>query len=73
MYSLPGSSVYGILQLRILEWVAILSPENLPDQNRIGSPELQMNSLPSESPGKPSNSITSINISTNNPPLMSAY
>ena len=23
-YSLPGSSVYGILQARILEWVAIL-------------------------------------------------
>ena len=22
-YSLPGSSVYGILQARILEWVAI--------------------------------------------------
>ena len=23
-YSLPGSSVYGILQTRILEWVSIL-------------------------------------------------
>ena len=25
VYSLPGSSVHGILQARILEWVAILS------------------------------------------------
>ena len=25
-YSLPGSSVYGILQARILEWVAIPFP-----------------------------------------------
>ena len=27
----PGSSVYGILQARILEWVAIPSPRDLPD------------------------------------------
>jgi len=27
----PGSSVNGILQARILEWVAIPSPEDLPD------------------------------------------
>ena len=27
----PGSSVYGILQARILEWVAIPSPGDLPD------------------------------------------
>ena len=27
----PGSSVHGILQARILEWVAIPSPEDLPD------------------------------------------
>ena len=26
-----GSSVYGILQVRILEWVAIPSPEDLPE------------------------------------------
>jgi len=30
-YSLPNSSVYGILQARILEWVAIPSLEDLPD------------------------------------------
>ena len=28
---LPDSSVHGILQVRILEWVAISSPERLPD------------------------------------------
>ena len=30
-HSLPGPSVHGILQARMLEWVAI-SPEDLPDQ-----------------------------------------
>ena len=32
-WSPPGSSVHGILQARILEWVAVpfLSPGNLPD------------------------------------------
>ena len=30
-YSLPGSSVQGILQARILEWVAMLSSGHLPD------------------------------------------
>jgi len=29
--SLLGSSVHGILQVRILDWVAMLSPEALPD------------------------------------------
>ena len=29
--SLPGSSVHGILQARILEWVACPPPEYLPD------------------------------------------
>ena len=28
--SLPGSCVHGILQARILEWVACLPPGNLP-------------------------------------------
>ena len=32
LYSLPGSSVHGILQARILEWAAVLSPpRDLPD------------------------------------------
>ena len=30
--SLPGSSVHGILQARILEWVAISSSGDLPNQ-----------------------------------------
>ena len=30
-YSLPGSSVHGILQARILEWAAISSLGDLPD------------------------------------------
>ena len=29
--SLPGSTVHGIFQARILEWVAIPSPGHLPD------------------------------------------
>ena len=31
VYSLPGSSVHGILQARTLEWVAIPFSGNLPD------------------------------------------
>ena len=50
----PGSSVHGILQARILEWVAISSPGDLLDPEiEPGSPALQMESLPSEPPGKP--------------------
>ena len=30
--TLPGSPVHGILQARILEWVAMPSPRDLPDQ-----------------------------------------
>ena len=30
-YSPPGSSVHGIFQARVLEWVAITSPGNLPN------------------------------------------
>ena len=49
----PGSSVHGILQARILEWVAIASPRDLPDPGvKPGSPALQVDSLPSEPPGK---------------------
>jgi len=49
----PGSSVHGILQVRILEWVAIPSPGYLPDQAiKPRSPALQMDSLRSEPPGK---------------------
>ena len=44
----PGSSVHRILQARILEWVAIPSPEIKPR-----SSALQANYLPLEPPGKP--------------------
>ena len=30
-HSPPGSSVHGILQARILEWIAIPSPQDIPD------------------------------------------
>ena len=52
--SLPGSSVHGILQARILEWVAFPSPGDLSNPG-IGpeSPALPADSLPSEPPRKP--------------------
>jgi len=52
--SLPGSSVRGILQARILEWVAVPSPGALPKPGiKPSSPVLQVDSLLSEPPGKP--------------------
>ena len=51
--SLPGSSVHGILQARILDWVAISLSSDLPDPGiEPGSPALQADALPSEPPGK---------------------
>ena len=53
-YSPPGFSVHGILQTRILEWVAIPFPGDLPDPGiELGSPALQADALPSKPPGKP--------------------
>ena len=50
----PGSSVHGILQARILEWVAIPSPGDLHNPGiKPGSPALQADSLLSEPPEKP--------------------
>ena len=52
-YSLPGSSVYGILQVRILGWVVLSLSRDLPNPGiELGSPVLLTNSLPSELPGK---------------------
>ena len=49
---LSGSSVCGVLLARILEWVAIpFSKGSSWIESR--SPALQVNSLPSEPPGKP--------------------
>ena len=53
-HSSPGSSVYGILQARILEWVAMPPPGDLPIPGiKPRSPALEADSLPSEPPGKP--------------------
>ena len=65
--SLPGSSVHGIFQARVLEWVAISfwsglpfpSPGDLPDPGiEPRSPALQADALPSEPPGKPEQQIS---------------
>ena len=59
----PGSSVHGIFQIRILEWIAIPfsiarglplpSPWDHPDPGiEPGSPALQADSSPSEPPGR---------------------
>ena len=62
--SLPGSSIHGIFQARVLEWVAISfsrgwrglpfpSPGDLPNSGiEPRSPALQADALPSELPGK---------------------
>ena len=54
-WSLPGSSVHGILQARVLEWVAIpFSRGSSSHRHRTWvSPAVQADSLPSEPPGKP--------------------
>ena len=59
----PPSSCHGILQARIVEWVAILfsrGSSRFRDQTHVSnsgikprSPALQADSLPSEPPGKP--------------------
>ena len=51
--SLPGSSVHGILQASILEWVAVpFSRVSSYPRIKPRSSALQADSLPSESPGK---------------------
>ena len=52
--SLPESSVHGILQARILEWLALpFSRGSSQPRVKPRSPTLQSDSLPSELPGKP--------------------
>ena len=52
--SLPGSSVHGIPQARILEWVAIPFSRGLSNSGiEPRSLALQADSLPSKPPGKP--------------------
>jgi len=51
--SSPGSSVHGILQARILEWIAMPSSRALPNLGiKPRSLALQADFLPSEPPGK---------------------
>ena len=46
--------VHGVLQARILEWVAVPSPGDLPNPGiKPRSSTLQVDSLPAEPPGKP--------------------
>ena len=50
----PGSSVYGISQAQILEWVAIPFSEDLPDPGvESVSPALAGRFFTTEPPGKP--------------------
>ena len=52
----PCGKVHGILQARILEWVAFPSPRDLPNPGiKPRSPALQADSLPAEPQGKPKN------------------
>ena len=61
--SLPGSSVHGILQVRILEWVATHSLGDLPNPGiELLSPAgRQADSLPLAPPGKPSKCVQCLN------------
>ena len=52
--NLPGFSVHGIFQARVLEWVAMPFPGDVPNPGiEPRSPALQMDSLTSEPQGKP--------------------
>ena len=52
--SFPGASVHGILQPRIMEWVAVtFSKGSSHPGAEPESPALQTDFLPSEPPGKP--------------------
>ena len=55
-YGLPDSSVHGVLQATILEWVAKPpDPGDLPNPGiKPGTPGLQADSVLSEPPDKPS-------------------
>ena len=62
--SLPGSSVHGVLQARILEWVAVsFSRGSSPSKYQTQVSALQADSFPYEPPGKPSVQMESVNFS----------
>ena len=59
---LSGSSIHGIFQARVLEWISISFSRDLPGPGiKPGSPALQADALPSEPPGKPSAKTVHIN------------
>ena len=60
----PGSFAHGILQARILEWVAIthLSDPGIKPIS-LASPALQAGSLPLVPPGKPSERRLTLDVS----------
>ena len=52
--SLPGFTVDGIFQARVLSGLPFPSPGDLPDPGiELRSPALQADALPAEPPGKP--------------------
>ena len=57
----PGLSVHEILLARILKWVSMQPPGCVPDPGikatSLATPALQVDSLPTESPGKPGNGV----------------
>ena len=54
-YSLPGSFVHGILEAKMLEWVAIPFSRGSSQPRDQIQVSLQTDSLPSKPPGKPKN------------------
>ena len=59
----PGSSVHGVLQARILQWVAMPSSQGSSQpRDQTQSPTLQADSLPSEPPGKAWQYCPSLNV-----------
>ena len=62
--SLPGFSAHGILQARILEWVAM--PSSRGSSQPRDQTQVQAESLPSEPPGKPFPCLTSHHLHVEN-------
>ena len=72
--SSPGSSVHGILQVRILEWLPFSSPGDLPDPGmEPTSPALAGLFFTTESPGKPTKRHTLLNNKWHNIKLYKSY
>ena len=60
--SLPGASVHGILQARLLEWVPCSPPGDLPDSGiELTSLALQADSLLLSHQGSPDPAVSNLN------------